>query len=365
MEFRPIKGIGQKDAWGRTRFAEKTKKTENPVSRMAGQLPLEDLKHPAPATLGALADLIWPPSCPLCNQSPPAVKSTRSEFCKRCVIDLSATEQVTRHACRRCGMPPAESVYGPKNDKSQPNSAAGNCVQNMLGVTEIHSNRSERPQDKLVAQTRANLRPHVKRISRKTPFNCFYCQKQKFEPAAIWPLWLHEDRVRDAVLTAKQAHQTALAATLGRRLATRVLELEEAPARFDFVTYVPSHITRQLVRGGNGNQILAAEVGKTLGVPCRNPLKITRRIAKQAWLGDQARIQNVRGAFSVKKSYAWGRCGKLAGSRVLLVDDVMTTGATANEISRILLAAGVKTVHLAVVARAVPFSGVLPQRPIA
>ena len=212
----------------------------------------------------------------------------------------------------------------------------------MLGVTEIHSNRSERPQDKLVAQTRANLSPPVKRISRKTPFNCFYCQKQKFEPAAIWPLWLYEDRVRDAVLTAKQAHQTALAATLGRRLATRVLELEEAPARFDFVTYVPSHITRQLVRGGNGNQILAAEVGKTLGVPCRNPLKITRRIAKQAWLGDQARIQNVRGAFSVKK-LCRGRCGKLAGSAVLLVDDVMTTGATANEISRILLAAGVKT----------------------
>ena len=135
-------------------------------------------------------------------------------------------------------------------------------------------------------------------------------------------------------------------------MGARILELQGLPSKFDLVTYVPSHFTRQFARGGNGNQVIAEEVGKTLGVPCRQPLKITRRISKQAWLGDQARNRNVSGAFCVKKSYAWGRLTGLKAKRILVVDDVMTTGATANEVSRVLLASGAQGVCLAVVARA-------------
>lgn len=80
-------------------------------------------------------------------------------------------------------------------------------------------------------------------------------------------------------------------------------------------------------------------------------LATTRRIKKQAWLGEHERIENVRGAFRVKKSI-WSAASGIVGKHVLLVDDVMTTGATASEIARTLKQAGACRVTVAVVARA-------------
>jgi predicted amidophosphoribosyltransferase len=83
-------------------------------------------------------------------------------------------------------------------------------------------------------------------------------------------------------------------------------------------------------------------------------LRTRRRIAKQAWLDDRSRVENVRDAFSLKKSYALFRSPEIAGRHILVIDDVLTTGATANEVARVLRdGGGAQRVSLAVVARAV------------
>ncbi len=82
-------------------------------------------------------------------------------------------------------------------------------------------------------------------------------------------------------------------------------------------------------------------------------MRTTRRIDKQAWLDDAQRLENVRDAFSLKNSYALLRSPRIANRHILVVDDVLTTGATANEVARVLRDDGARRVSLAVVARAV------------
>ncbi len=304
------------------------------------------------AGLTATADLIWPPSCPLCNQLPPATQGAAADFFILSSAAITETENLTRSACRRCGVPRTQTWKVIENSTSQSEVATRKSEKDaelpVKTCETIRSDESHTPTSDSVSG------PKIFQAAPDSgsPAKCPHCHNQKFRFEAIFPLWLYQDRVREVVLAAKHAHHTALSATLGRRLGARILELQGLPSKFDLVTYVPSHFTRQFARGGNGNQVIAEEVGKTLGVPCRQPLKITRRISKQAWLGDQARNRNVSGAFCVKKSYAWGRLTGLKAKRILVVDDVMTTGATANEVSRVLLASGAQGVCLAVVARA-------------
>ena len=128
------------------------------------------------------------------------------------------------------------------------------------------------------------------------------------------------------------------------------------------VTFVPSHFSRQVTRGGIGNRAIAEAVARRLSlvskdskcrkIKCRHVLRTTRRIKKQAWLDDCQRRQNVQGAFAMKRGYALTVFPKLTNRHVLLVDDVLTTGATANEVSRVLFRAGASRVTLAVLARA-------------
>ena len=320
---------------------------------MVQNVKLMDLQQRVSVGITSVTDLIWPPSCPLCNDSPPALRGSSTEFCSSCAAALSESEALARLACRRCGVPPPQASTSPENSDSLA------YVETLESKKEAHSHtphvkiRSASAVNGSESSVHARTGKHPNQSFWAPPAKCLHCHNQNFTFKTILPLWLYRDRVRAAVLAAKHAHQTALGATLGRRLGTRVMEVQGKSCEFDLVTFVPSHFTRQFARGGNGNQVIAEEVGRTLGVECRKPLKITRRIRKQAWLGDQARIGNVSGAFSLKKSYAWGRTSRLTEKRILLIDDVMTTGATANEISRVLLAAGAHDVCLAVVARAI------------
>ncbi|NNE01467.1 MAG: ComF family protein [Pirellulaceae bacterium] len=173
----------------------------------------------------------------------------------------------------------------------------------------------------------------------------------------MFPLWAYLDRVRDAIVAAKYAHQAPLSDALGRRLAERLSLLVEHDCP-DVVTFVPSHFSRQFSRGGNSNVTTATAVATRIGRHCRQLLRITRRIEKQAWLDEAERAKNVLGAFAPKKSYALMRLtgrvdSQIADRHILMVDDVMTTGATANEVAGVLKEAGANRVTFAVIARAV------------
>lgn len=310
------------------------------------------LKRGFHAGLTATADLIWPPSCPLCNQLPPATPGAVLDFCRPCSEELTVSEKRTRSACMQCGIPQVHAQNASDNPQSRDGAPRQNPKKESKFPTDVNRLPRDIETQPLHSDSDSIPLPPTARPGSGTPINCRHCYNQKFLFESICPLWLYEDRVREAVLTAKHAHHTALGATLGRRLAVRIREFQAHSSKFDLVTYIPSHVTRQLTRGGNGNQAIAEEVSRTLSVPCCQPLKITRRISKQAWLGDRARNRNVSGAFCLKKSYAWGSWLGVEGRNILLIDDVMTTGATANEVSRVLLASGAQSVSVAVIARA-------------
>jgi len=121
---------------------------------------------------------------------------------------------------------------------------------------------------------------------------------------------------------------------------------EFAAEEFDLVTYVPLHASKRRRRGYNQAELLAHELSKCIKKPLlRGCLMRLSAGASQTRLTAHARLTNVRGAF-VARWPEW-----LEGRRVLLVDDVMTTGATVSECSRALKLAGATSVQVITVAR--------------
>ncbi|MDA8168276.1 MAG: ComF family protein [Nitrospiraceae bacterium] len=130
---------------------------------------------------------------------------------------------------------------------------------------------------------------------------------------------------------------------LARPLAGFMLELG-LPA-VDAVTAVPLAKKRLLERGFNQGLLLGREISKAIGAPLLpGALRKVKKTGPQAALGRKERLENLRGAFAAGK-----KC--VEGKTILLVDDVITTGATARECSRALLKAGAKEVYVAALAR--------------
>lgn len=175
---------------------------------------------------------------------------------------------------------------------------------------------------------------------------CFPCRRDPPPLTRTIALGGYQDVLREAVIASKSPSFSPLAMALGRLLAIR---LEELLGRtpLDVVTYIPSHWTRRCGRRGVPTQLMAIEVGRRLRLPVRPLLRAVRRTRKQGTLTDLERHANVRGAFALKARYAQ------SGRRVLVVDDVWTTGSTLREAARVLRAATASDVYAAVVARAV------------
>lgn len=129
---------------------------------------------------------------------------------------------------------------------------------------------------------------------------------------------------------------TRLAEPMGERMVAAFEGLQ--PAHIDCVTPVPMHIRRQHRRGCNHALLLARAVAEGLSLPVADALTRTRNTRQQARLSDEERLHNLDGAFAVT--------GDVAGKRVLLVDDVCTTGATANACAAALLEGGASAVLL-------------------
>jgi ComF family protein len=117
----------------------------------------------------------------------------------------------------------------------------------------------------------------------------------------------------------------------------------------DAVVPVPLHRRREWSRGFNQADVIARE----LGMPVWRPLRRTRYTASQSTLAAQERRENVRGAFGTRRGRWNGwRAARLSGARVVLVDDVCTTGATLDACAGVLKAAGAVEVRAVTVARA-------------
>jgi ComF family protein len=126
---------------------------------------------------------------------------------------------------------------------------------------------------------------------------------------------------------------------------------------FDVIVPMPLHWRRRWHRGFNQSELLAREVGRRLGIPlATKALSRKRHAPAQSGLSSAARRRNVAGLFAVSERR------KIEGRRVLLVDDVLTTGATAQAAARALKHAGAAQVAVLTLARADrrEFAGVVP-----
>jgi ComF family protein len=157
----------------------------------------------------------------------------------------------------------------------------------------------------------------------------------------------YDDVARDIVHALKYSDRLDLAPMMGRWMARAGAELFEGA---DALIPVPLHWRRQWARRLNQSAALAAEIARISGVPVSHGvLKRTRATRQQVGLSKSERAANLQGAFRV----AADQKAAVSGRRVILIDDVLTSGATAEACTKALLRAGASHVDVLVFARVV------------
>ena len=150
---------------------------------------------------------------------------------------------------------------------------------------------------------------------------------------------------RELVLAFKLSDRTYAAPALAEWMARAGAELI---ATSDLIVPVPLHRRRLFLRRYNQAALLAQALSRLSGKPARCDLLVqTQRTPPQTRLGASARRRNVRGAFRLRQ----GREGEVGGRSVLLIDDVLTTGATAAACAQALKAAGADQIAVLTLAR--------------
>lgn len=179
----------------------------------------------------------------------------------------------------------------------------------------------------------------------ETTLGCIHCRTTPFHFDRVLCLGVYKEELQRACLTIKRPLTESLAQGLGDMLWQRERERLEA-AKIDRVFCVPHHWTRRIFRNHNASETLARLFAKRLRarLDAYRIAKI-RRTPRQSRLPISERRANLRDAFRLKRPHA------IKDQNILLVDDVLTTGTTANRIGRLLRKAGAKTITVAVLAR--------------
>jgi ComF family protein len=171
---------------------------------------------------------------------------------------------------------------------------------------------------------------------------CALCRRGLRGFDAAYSFGFYEEELRELIHVFKYGRVQTLAKPLGRFLAS-ALPREQT---FDVIVPMPLYWRKRWRRGFNQAALLARELARRTHIPVSNALRRVKDTAAQAGLTNAKRRRNVSGAFRARNKTA------LPGQRVLLIDDVLTTGATAASCARALRAAGARQVTLLTLARA-------------
>ena len=246
-----------------------------------------------------LLDLLCPPICPICGEVIETLAGQDDPICQACV---PKTVTPDGQFCRRCG--------------GRRFVAVNNAVE------------------------------------------CARCRTTEFRFKRVIALGEYEHDLRLLVLRMKTDKTGVLAIAAAKALAMyRRADLENA--KVDCIVPVPMHRFRRADRGVNSPDILAEELGRQLKIPVvRHLVQRNRPTDLQYTLSQKARAENMSGAFALCLPNFWNKLGfrhfspPVAGKNVLLIDDILTTGSTCNEVTKVLLTAGVQSATVAVLARA-------------
>ncbi len=173
---------------------------------------------------------------------------------------------------------------------------------------------------------------------------CSRCDAAKWHFTAVVTLGPYRGRLREAVIQMKKKRHELLRRAVGGLMAVELCKQFEST--LPLLLPVPNHWTRNFVRSICQASSLAQAIAAETGWPVvTRVVRRRRKTAKQGMLSWTERTKNVRGAFCIKAS------AKLRGRHIIVVDDVLTSGATADEIAKLLLANGAARVSVAVAAR--------------
>lgn len=170
--------------------------------------------------------------------------------------------------------------------------------------------------------------------------------KKPIQFLASWTvLWYYEGNVRKSLLRYKFSNKRSYAVSYGRLLAMKIQK--DFPDGFDIVSWIPISPLRRLRRGYDQVELLCRATASELATVATPTLKKIRNNKPQSGIkGLAQRRANVLGVYRATDPEL------IRGKRILLLDDIITTGSTASEAARVLLTAGAKEVTCAAIAAA-------------
>ncbi len=177
-------------------------------------------------------------------------------------------------------------------------------------------------------------------------FTCANCAHRTLDFDAAISAYRSRGVVRLVILKFKYGRELHLRHPVGCWLLEAMNDARVRDRSFDLILPVPLHPARLRERGFNQAELLAKILSEEVSIPWRNGLERVRYTTTQTVFDRQDRMENLRNAFRLRKRI------DVRGSRVLLVDDIFTTGSTLSECARVLRKAGAQSVHAVTAARA-------------
>ena len=182
------------------------------------------------------------------------------------------------------------------------------------------------------------------------PYGCSSCSKTKFLDLSR-SVYLYEGGAERLVKKFKYDDCRYLAKYFAKKLKKIYLQNFFAP---DIITFVPMTAFSEYDRGYNQSRLLAEALSEEVGVVCAEVLEKVKSTSHQSGLDHDERQKNLKNAFALTEKKL------VKGKKVLLIDDVLTTGATADEIAGVLKGGGAKSVYLMTIA-SVRFKNFAPE----
>lgn len=175
--------------------------------------------------------------------------------------------------------------------------------------------------------------------------NCRECKNKKFIFRQARSIGLYRGVLKELIYKFKYHRHKELAIFFAELMAEIILR-EASFFNSDYLTFVPMNKSKKRKRGYNQAELMATELSKIVKIPSLDLLKQIRLTQDQSQLSPEQRRINVRGAFSLKDGV------DLKKKKVILIDDVFTTGYTLNECSKMLRRAKAAEIRTFTIARA-------------
>ena len=183
------------------------------------------------------------------------------------------------------------------------------------------------------SKIRPNPKPSPERKSEKLHFDKAYSA------------YLYEDSLKELIHMFKYNKRISLAKMLSGLMSDFIKNNREVSDGIDTITFVPLTNSRLRERGFNQSKMLAGEIAKDTGIPILDLLEKTSSTKPQNELTRDERFSNLKDVFKVRRN------AEIKNLRILLIDDVMTTGATFSECAKALISSGAKEVTCLALAR--------------